>query len=65
MGGGQSFEAFAAQYLAAKLHEVDAALARLDLQPDALDHHATRERLVELRAQLVAALAAEDDPTPQ
>lgn len=54
---GSDHEAFAERYLTGKLAEVDRALAELDAQPDPLNAHDARRRLVALRAQIVAALA--------
>jgi hypothetical protein len=52
------FAPFAESYIAGKLADIDRALAELDARPDALEQSDTRRRLLELRAQLVAALTS-------
>jgi hypothetical protein len=49
---------FAEEYLADKLHEIDTALARLDGFPDLAIDVEGRRRLVQLKAQLTAAVEA-------
>jgi hypothetical protein len=56
--GSDPFAPFAQSYIAGKLTEIDDALTELDRRPDALEHSDTRRRLVEIRAQLVAALTS-------
>ena len=43
---------FAEEYLAAKLHELDTALERLDGFPDLAIDSEARRRLVQLKAQM-------------
>jgi len=50
--------AFAEQYLAGKLHEIDIALERLDRVPDLAIDFEARRRLNQLKAQLTAAVQA-------
>jgi hypothetical protein len=52
------FAPFAQSYISGKLTEIDAALVELDGRDDALEHSDTRRRLLEIKAQLVAALTA-------
>ena len=49
---------FAEEYLAGKLHEIDTALARLDGFPDLSIDIEGRRRLIQLKAQLTAAVEA-------
>ena len=47
---------FAEEYLTGKLHEIDVALARLDHLPDLAIDVEGRRRLIQLKAQLTAAV---------
>jgi hypothetical protein len=51
-------QAFAEEYLSAKLHEIDTALDRLDRYPELAIDFEGRRRLVQLRDQLTAAVAS-------
>lgn len=53
------------EYLSGKLVEIEEALAELDIEPDALERHAERERLVAWGAQLMAAMARYSEQEPR
>jgi hypothetical protein len=56
--------AFMDDYVAAKLREIDAALAELDDGRDVVRSHAARKHLVALQARLIATLTTFSDSPP-